>query len=261
MKLVRRVAVAVAIACVFLVLLSHKDVSFFQAKNASYELVVSRFAEDLDWLDAPPFDAFDSVAIYDKSDDEVSQTPPPARSHVTKLPNVGREGHTYLHHIIHNWDRLADVTVFLPGSSATSSTKYNKARWVAESALATRNSAFPDQAMHSLVEQEGDLKVTAYKSSDQKNAARNPETSLAPSQHRPLRVWLQAHGLPDVDGATYHGIFAVSRAHIRRQPREFYEQLIRDLEGHSSPEAGHFLERSWLSVFHPVPPECRRSKL
>lgn len=235
--------------------------STFQAKNASYELVVSRFAEDLDWLDAPPFDAFDSVAIYDKSDDEVSQTPPPARSRVTKLPNVGREGHTYLHHIIHSWDRLADVTVFVPGSSATSPHKHTKAQWVAKRALATRDSAFPDHAESSLMHQHGDFKVDAYKSSDQKNAARNPESSLAPSNRRPLRAWLEAHGLPDVDGVVYNGIFAVSRKHIRRRPREFYEQLIRDLEGHSSPEAGHFLERSWLSVFHPVPPECRRSKL
>ena len=36
--------------------------------------------------------------------------------HVEHLPNVGREGHTYLHHIIHHWDDLAAHTVFLPGN-------------------------------------------------------------------------------------------------------------------------------------------------
>ena len=32
---------------------------------------------------------------------------------VTTLPNIGREGETYLHHILDNWDMLAQHTVFL----------------------------------------------------------------------------------------------------------------------------------------------------
>lgn len=250
-------ALTVAAACAVLVLLLRGRVSSFQAnKNVSYELVVSRFAEDLDFLDDDPFSAFGSVLVYNKSDKAVAL---PARAREIKLPNVGREGHTYLHHIIHNWDRLADVTAFVPASCAAMPSKLRKARWVAEHALATQNSAFPDQEVASLMEEWGDFKVDQYKSSDAQNAARNPESSLAPSRYRPLRAWMEAHGMPDVDGVTYNGIFAVSRAHIRSNPREFYEELIRDLEGHSSPEAGHFLERSWLSVFHSVPPECRRT--
>lgn len=38
------------------------------------------------------------------------------------LPNVGREGHTYLEHLVHAYDELADVTVFInpgTGSKAT----------------------------------------------------------------------------------------------------------------------------------------------
>lgn len=35
---------------------------------------------------------------------------------VIKLPNVGREGHTYLHHIISSWDDLAAQTFFLQAS-------------------------------------------------------------------------------------------------------------------------------------------------
>ena len=32
------------------------------------------------------------------------------------LPNVGRESHTYLHHIVNNYDKLADWTVFSQAS-------------------------------------------------------------------------------------------------------------------------------------------------
>ncbi|KAG9656798.1 hypothetical protein KCU64_g5626, partial [Aureobasidium melanogenum] len=35
---------------------------------------------------------------------------------VIQLPNVGREGHTYLHHIISSWDELATQTFFLQAS-------------------------------------------------------------------------------------------------------------------------------------------------
>jgi hypothetical protein len=34
-------------------------------------------------------------------------------NHVTKIPNVGREGEAYLYHIINNWDTLARQTFFL----------------------------------------------------------------------------------------------------------------------------------------------------
>ena len=33
------------------------------------------------------------------------------------MENVGRCDHTYLYHIIHNYNNLADITIFLPGSS------------------------------------------------------------------------------------------------------------------------------------------------
>ena len=46
---------------------------------------------------------------------------------VIKLKNIGREGHTYLSHIINNYDKLADITIFLPGS-ADSSNKYNRSK-------------------------------------------------------------------------------------------------------------------------------------
>ena len=44
------------------------------------------------------------MIIYDKSPSPVAGSRP--------LPNVGRESHTYLHHIVSNYDSLADWTVF-----------------------------------------------------------------------------------------------------------------------------------------------------
>lgn len=47
--------------------------------------------------------------------------------------------------------------------------------------------------------------------------------------------------------------FAVSREHIHQHPKHWYEKLLAAVSNHSNPEDGHFLERSWVAVFHPIP--------
>ncbi len=64
------------------------------------ELVVARYLEDLAWLRNIPPQI--SPCVYDKS---------PSGN----LPNVGREAHTYLHHIVENYDALPDLTIFAQG--------------------------------------------------------------------------------------------------------------------------------------------------
>jgi hypothetical protein len=68
------------------------------------EIVVARHTEDLAWLRRVPR-AF-KVTVYDKQGDI---------PHATLLPNVGREAHTYLHHLAENHANLADLTIFVQG--------------------------------------------------------------------------------------------------------------------------------------------------
>ena len=72
------------------------------SKPSQLHLVIAHYNEDLSWLED-----FASLprTIYTKSG-----TGP------NRLPNVGREAHTYLHHIIENYDKLAEITVFLQGN-------------------------------------------------------------------------------------------------------------------------------------------------
>ena len=41
---------------------------------------------------------------------------PRATTNVLRLPNLGRESHTYLHHILENYDELPEVLLLLPGT-------------------------------------------------------------------------------------------------------------------------------------------------
>ena len=68
------------------------------------ELVVARHHEDLAWLRRVPREF--TVTVYNKG---------AAIPHATPLPNIGREAHTYLHHLSERHDTLAELTVFVQG--------------------------------------------------------------------------------------------------------------------------------------------------
>lgn len=64
-------------------------------------LIVSRYDEDVEWVAQTGLPA----VVYDKSG-----TPGPHA-----LPNIGREAHTYLHHILSRYPDFAEYNVFLQG--------------------------------------------------------------------------------------------------------------------------------------------------
>jgi hypothetical protein len=72
-----------------------------------FEIVVAHYSEDLDWLLPVANDA----TIYGKGEAPQSTNFSPA----INLPNIGRESHTYLHHIVENYDSLARISMFLQG--------------------------------------------------------------------------------------------------------------------------------------------------
>jgi hypothetical protein len=73
-------------------------------------IVIARFNECLNWL--LPYD--DCTIVYNKGEDNI----PPFRN-IVKLDNIGREGHTYLYHIIENYDKLSNRITFSQGDPLT----------------------------------------------------------------------------------------------------------------------------------------------
>jgi hypothetical protein len=69
-----------------------------------FELVVARFDEDLSWISDIHF----NYKVYNKGK--------PINLPCICLPNVGREAKTFLYHIIENYDKLSEYTVFLQGN-------------------------------------------------------------------------------------------------------------------------------------------------
>lgn len=229
-----------------------------QPPSVSVQVVVARYAEDVSWLRNLPFH---DVVVYDKNNrGDTSAGNPPPYATVVPLPNVGRCDHTYLYHIVHNWDRLADVTVFVPGSCAFSPSKWNKLEWVTRHVCKEGSSAFPLDLVTRLPlwKELGDFEMSTYQATGAANARHNPESELKPCSHRPFGNFFVRNfpELPPARGVVYQGVFAVARGHIRQHNRARYARLLRHVDDHSNPEAGHYLERSWLAAFHPVPPRC-----
>ena len=71
-------------------------------------LIISRFNENLNWLEA--HQNF-NIVIYNKGDQLTSNT----FKNIIKIDNVGRESHTWLYHIVENYNNLDDVSIFLQG--------------------------------------------------------------------------------------------------------------------------------------------------
>jgi hypothetical protein len=72
------------------------------------EIVISCYNENIKWLDAKDLEKYrDCITIYNKGPNKIKNS--------ISLKNVGRESHTYLYHIINNYDNLANRTVFFQG--------------------------------------------------------------------------------------------------------------------------------------------------
>jgi hypothetical protein len=83
-------------------ILEFKDLLF--PDKTKLEFVVAKYKEDVGWTDL----FINNCTIYSKS-------PFQEEFKTIKLENIGREANTYLYHIVHNYNRLAEYTMFMQG--------------------------------------------------------------------------------------------------------------------------------------------------
>ena len=214
--------------------------------GAAVHLVVAAYRENLDWLAkvAVPFQ------VYCKG--ETCSWPS------ISLPNVGREAHTYVHHVVTHYNTLADVTIFTQGdpfdhapdfldrigaafTAPTSLTKHYRPNWPDNGStdfdLVTEHAGFPIRL--------GDARRFANRT---------------PIVNEP---WLnEAWGLmfdgppPNPWHYGYGAMYAVPRANIQARPLAWWRQLLTILRDAPeldlfNPRNGYAMETLWLYVFDP----------
>jgi len=229
---------------------------FFKTRKEPFDdttgIVISHYNEDVQYLDSEPFSQYEQV-IYTKG-----ETAPVCKKcdKIIKLPNVGVCLHTYLHHIIENYEDLHKITIFLPGSCIDDHKK-DKTLNTIKKVEETQNSVFYIDE-HEDVNELRNFKIDEYSTTNPQNKLKNNDNYVRLSDIRPFGEWHDAHfnNIEMRNKVNYGGVFAVSREHIRQRSLESYKQLITQINRDKNEETGHYFERALLSIFHHIPDSC-----
>jgi hypothetical protein len=214
-------------------------------------IIISRYNEDLEWINEYPFNQFQYI-VYNKGVNEnfcknnVKQ--------IINLPNVGRESHTYLYHIVNNYDNLSDILIFFPGS-LNLNYKKEKAIKILNNIILNnyKKAIFIGHHQNDIFETFKDFKLDNWKCSNLKNFELNPESELQLSRLRPYGKWYR-YFFKNIKARwnTYCGTFSIDKRDIIQHPKTRYEILLNTVSNSSNPEANHYIERSWGAIFYPM---------
>ena len=157
-----------------------------------------------------------------------------------KLPNVGREQHTYTYHTHRYYDNLAQTVIFTPAN-------INTHRPARETMLRDKKEGF--------------------------HCSWNPNTTLGQIKNwtleeysgrlldvakpKGIEAWSKQHigfyGTDDVRVCS-HGVFKTTRELIHKTPRDVFERITKELS-FEEPEAIHYLERVAPLLFGGLSPQ------
>ena len=216
-----------------------------------FNFVISRYKEDVKWVRVvlailPP--DLSKLYLYNKGlPNELDSIP---------LPNIGRESHTYLHHIIQQYDAMLatpdEITYFLQGSireHIPSKYKGNIEQYMMEltkdtCAHGTPTSFAKDHqfGIHSAVH--------SFRIKEWSGRKQTP-----PPDNACFGDWFRQYIDPVFPPKVLWwvaAIFAAKHSAITRRPKSYYEKIINQLKT-CDEEAGHYLERSWYYMFTPEP--------
>lgn len=169
------------------------------------------------------------VTVYDKGDPSTEYVP---------LPNVGREAHTYLNHILEHYDELAEVTLFCQGRPFDHVPDFQKV----VQQMMQGNPRVQDFFWMGFVMDVDFPDGSLFRDWSKNEDGRGLDlarfyTDLFGERLQPpatFPFFLGAH-------------FAVTREVVLSRPRGFYEHALTVSE--AFPDAAHCFERCWDKVF------------
>ena len=196
--------------------------------------VVSRYKENIQWV--PKLVSVfpgSKCTIYNKGNNDIKST---NFYDVVRLKNVGRESHTYLHHIIQEYDNLDDeVTVFLQGDP------YDHCRGM--------TGLF--DLIHCCV-----MKIIEGSLFENVGTQIIEIANGVPTFHMSIKnelaqtsIDLFGTGLPHKFRFSAGALFMTCRICISKRPIVFYENALKMLDSSINPIRGFCFERLWSLIF------------
>lgn len=232
----------------------------------NFSMVIARYNENLDWV-IPYAEREDvtSIFIYDKNDRILEDDKTiesclchrfPQKIVYERLPNIGRESHTYLYHIVKNYYNLTENVIFCQGNPFDHVENFNV------------DSLFFNK-------DENNIRTCSTFNPKPENAHLsygfrlkrwNNENIFPNEENLVFGDWLKknvlcvdkndyliANSLENIISTgrfrfRWGAVFRIIDKNILSRTLEYYKKLLSLLK-ETSCETGHFFERSWFYIF------------
>lgn len=207
-------------------------------------IVIARYNEDLSWVSSI-ISEDSQIFIYNKGR-EINDVFSPGVS-IINLENVGREAHTYLYHILDNYNSLPEKIIFTQAHPNDHASENFRSYFLDFLNSSAEFKYFSKNILEmkidlDVVEESGILNGVFWK---------NKHSLSSCCVTIPIKI------IPNIESKKWlfgtGAIFGVSRESILKNPKEFYERcldiLVKSSDPINSPEA-HAFERSWYLIFN-----------
>lgn len=193
--------------------------------NIKFSIVIAKYKENVDWINN--INKTINIYLYNKDCDYNNKN-------AINLPNIGRESHSYLYHIIKNYDNLDDIIIFTQGNYK----EHNI-----------------DNIMM-LYEKINIFNVYSYEQDENLRILNNNiilnRTNLNFSEWIDIYIEENLSNYLKENNKMYFNIgaiFCVKKENILSRSKDYYINLINQLNN-INPEEGHFIERIWYYIFN-----------
>jgi len=217
--------------------------------NDDLEVVISRYNEDVNWI--KEFFPREKVTIYNKGKKDIESKD---NIKVIEIENVGRESHTYLYHIVKNYENLKKYVVFLQGNPFDHNGQYFLAQ--IKSRKIKKNSHFKsiigfNKKKRKFKEMVKESSVNLSKNHLKNTKWKNTDFS---KDYDDIVGFMRYHNIPMLDPKetmliNWGAQFIVESETIKNKPVAFYEKILSSVSRSVAPIEGHYLERLWDLVF------------
>tara|TARA_X000000950_G_C13819552_1_gene621297 strand:- start:33 stop:734 length:702 start_codon:yes stop_codon:yes gene_type:complete len=203
-------------------------------------IIIARYNENLNWI--KKLNNSSQIIIYNKGDSLQNSED----NIIIELPNVGRESHTWLHHIYYNYENLSDYNIFLQG-------RIDDLGCMAYSDISNyfadlRKKSFSTSRFGIIGPLHWKPNLNIHKDSRYVKAWNNGELSRSNLGFRKYSK-LFFKDIPFFIATSYGGCFGVTKDAIRKNNKDFYYKLLVTVDKHPNPIESHYLERLWCYMF------------
>eukprot|EP01031_Cornospumella_fuschlensis_P026361 gene26361-31846_t len=210
-----------------------ESILIIEAPKPRRSIIVAKYKEDISWI---PSSWVSDVHLYNKDESN-----PVAITEVGKkwaacenLPNVGRESHSYLYHIISHYDDLADVLYF------TQAHPFDHAPHIVDLIEGGIGSVAPFFPL-------GNRRLIIYSGDVRKYEPAFPGIQAGFDRSYPQLS--NSKPIPRTIVFSPGAIFAVQKQAILRREKRYYEDALKLLDYDKNPIEGYSFERLWSVIF------------